>query len=87
MFITGLRKFPSVQSKIILNYCMDSTNWSIKKIINRYNLEKEKPIKFKLYDNKNNDKDNDKNPNLNIYSFLIFFSLSSLGVYFYKKLK
>jgi hypothetical protein len=91
MFITGLRKYPSFQSKNILNYCMDSTNWSIKKMINKYNLEKEKPIKFKLHNNKdyNKDynKDDDINPIFNIYSFLIFLSVSSLGVYFYKKLK
>jgi len=73
----------------ILDYCMKSTQDSIRKIIKTKNLEKEnKYYNVKLFDNNydNNDDDNRRHF-FSYYNLLLFLSISSIGIYFYKKLK
>jgi hypothetical protein len=67
-----------LQIKINLNY----TNESIRKITEKYNLEKNKPtIKNPLAVD-----EDDAKPNLNFYNFLLFLSISTISIYFYKRL-
>ena len=62
-----------------LNYY---TNESIRKITEKYNLERNKPtIKNPLAVD-----EDDAKPNLNFYNFLLFFSISTITIYFYKRL-
>jgi hypothetical protein len=62
-----------------LNYY---TNESIRKITEKYNLEKNKPtIKNPLAVD-----EDDAKPNLNFYNFLLFLSISTISIYFYKRL-
>ncbi len=62
-----------------LNYY---TNESIRKITEKYNLERNKPtIKNPLVVD-----EDDAKPNLNFYNFLLFLSISTITIYFYKRL-
>ena len=73
----------------ILDYCMKSTQDSIRKIIKAKNLEKEKNFyNLKLFNNNydNNDDDNRRHF-FSYYNLLLFLSISSIEIYFYKKLK
>jgi hypothetical protein len=65
----------------IYDYCKRSTQESVKKITEKYNLERNKP-KF----NNPLDDDGNKKPELNLYSFLVFLSISTIGYYLYKRL-
>jgi hypothetical protein len=73
---------PYILNKNLRNYCINSTNESIKKLTERYNNKKYIPnVKI----NYNND-DNYK-PNVNLNSFLLFIALSSISFFIYKRLK
>jgi hypothetical protein len=64
------------------NISLNCTNDSIRKITEKYNLEKNKPIiKHPL----SVDED-DAKPRLNFYKFLLFLSISTITIYFYKRL-
>lgn len=68
-------------NKTISDYCRKSTNESIQKLTEKYNLERNKPkIKNPL------DEYEDK-PNFNFYGFLAFLSISTMTIFFYKRLK
>ena len=62
-----------------LNYY---TNESIRKITEKYNLERNKPI----IKNQLAVDEDDAKPNLNFYNFLLFLSISTITIYFYKRL-
>jgi len=92
MFITGLNRYTKSYNKNILDYCMKSTQDSIKRMVEKNILEKEKEKKFVKFNLYNNDDDDDNNNNNNKFNFtyynlIIFLSISSIGIYFYKKLK
>jgi hypothetical protein len=87
MFSIGYKRNTFLYDKSLLEYCMKSTQDSIKRIIEKKKLGKKnynvkEIIKIKLEDD-----DNNKNPQLNFNVFLVFLSISSLGFYFYKKIK
>lgn len=63
------------------DYCKQSMDESIRKINEKYNLERNKLKIVNPFDNKNND-----NPDFNIYSFLTFLSISTITFLFYKRL-
>ena len=71
-------------NKNLSDYFRISTNESIRKLIEKQNLERNKP-KFKNLFN-NDDDDNDK-PKFDVYDFLFFLSLSIVSIYIYKRLK
>jgi hypothetical protein len=72
------------RSKSIRDYCMNSTNEYIKKITQRYNLERnDKLIKI---NNPLNDDKNDK-PERKFDKLIIFLSISTIGLYLYRRLK
>jgi hypothetical protein len=80
MFMVGCKRYPILYNKSILDYCMKSTQESIKKMTEKKSLEKE--IKqFQCND------DDDNNSSFNFYRLLLILYVSSLGIYFYKKLK
>lgn len=85
MFMAGINNCKKIYNKPIWEYCVKSTQDSIRKMTEKYNLEKEKIfIKFKLDDSE----DDNKKPVLNsVYGFLVILSVSSLGIFLYKKLK
>ena len=62
-----------------LNYY---TNESIRKITEKYNLERNNPI----IKNPLAVDEDDAKPNLNFYNFLLFLSISTITIYFYKRL-
>lgn len=68
--------------KTINDYCIHSTDQSIKRITDKYNLERNK-LQIK---NPFNDEDKDK-PIINIYSIFTFLSISTLAFFLYKRLK
>ena len=76
-------KIPQVMNKTLYDYCKKSTQDSVKKLTEKYNLEKNKP-KFKNPLDKNDD--NGK-PEFNFYSFLAILSISTIGFLIYKRLK
>ena len=67
--------------KTINDYCRYSTDQSIKRISDKYNLERNK-LQIK---NPFNDEDEDK-PRINIYSIFAFLSISTLAFFLYKRL-
>jgi len=68
--------------KTMNDYCKNSTNKSIQKMTDRYNLERNK-LKIK---NLFNDEDTDK-PKISIGSILSFLSISTFVFFLYKRLK
>lgn len=88
-------------NKSLNEYCKKSTMDSIKKKVEYYNLERNKPnLKFTLDINQNNDNngdndngdndddDNDDNKNkpiLNLYTFIGFLSISTIAILIYKR--
>lgn len=71
-------------SKSVRDYCMNSTNEYIKKITQKYDLERNDKL-IKINNPLNNDK-NDK-PEHNFESFIFFLSISTIGLYLYRRLK
>lgn len=76
-------KRPVYVNKSLSEYCTKINNESIMKLTEKYSLERKNP-KFK---NPLGDEDGPKKPELNFYHFLIFLSISSITIYFYKRLK
>jgi hypothetical protein len=78
MLSSCLFKKPIYKNNTIQDYCRKSTQMSIAKLTEKYNLERNKPkIKNPLANN---------NREFNIYNFIIFLSISSITFYFYKRL-
>jgi hypothetical protein len=75
--------FPNNQK--MREYCIKSTNDSIRKMTEKYNEER-KSIKHNVYDLSVITKDDNPNPNPNdiIISIICFLSSTSLFYYFYK---
>lgn len=75
-----------VKSQMIINkdlsdYCKKTTNESIQKITEKYKLERIKPKISKFGDN------DDEKPKFNFLNLLIFLSISTITIYFYKRVK
>ena len=87
MFSIGYKRNTFLYDKSILEYCMKSTEDSIKRIIEKKNLEKKNATVKEILKIKLEDDDNNKNPRFNFNVLLVFLSISSLGFYFYKKIK
>ena len=70
-------------NKTLYEYCKRSTQESIKRLTEKYNLEKNKPkIKNPLDEN-----DDSGKPEFNFYGFVVFLSISTIGLIIYKRLK
>lgn len=82
MFTFGKPRKQLIINKSLNDYCMKSTQESIKKIIEKSNLERNKENINNILD----DNDENKKPELNLYSFFIFLSISSIGFILYKRL-
>lgn len=76
-------KRPVYVNKSLSEYCTKINNESIRKLTEKYSLESKNP-KFK---NPLGDEDSPKKPEFDFYHFLLFFSISSITIYFYKRLK
>jgi len=74
-------------NKKINEYCRDSTNKSIKRITDSYNLERNK-VNFKdiFNDDYEDEKDKD-NYTTCILSIFAFLSISTLAFFLYKRIK
>ena len=73
---------PVYFNKSLSEYCTKTTNESIRKLTEKCNLERNKPkIKNPLED------DDSRNPEIKIYNYLLFLSISSIAIYFYKRIK
>lgn len=68
--------------KTINDYCRYSTDQSIKRITDRYNLERNKPQIKNSFNYEHEDK-----PRINIYSIFAFLSISTLAFFLYKRHK
>ena len=69
-------------NKNISDYCRKSTEESIRKKTEKYNLEwKNQMLNTTIISNNDNN-----NPDFKIYTFLLFLSISSISFYFYKRL-
>lgn len=75
-------KTPYLLNKTINDYCKHSVNESIKRITDRYNLETNKVNIINPFD-----EEDDNKHRTNIYSILAFLSISTLVLFFYKRLK
>ena len=71
-------------NKTINDYCRHSTNESIKRITDRYNLERSKVNIKNIF---NDEHEDDDKPKINIYSILGFLSISTLAFFLYKRIK
>jgi hypothetical protein len=78
-----LMKRPLYVNNSLKDYCSKSTNESIRKLTDKYNLERNKQKLEILLD----DDDRDEIPEFNFLNLLFFLSISSVTFYFYKKLK
>ena len=68
-------------NKNMSDYCRKSTNESIQKLTEKYNLERNKTKITNPYDE-------DKcKPKINIYGFFTFLYISLMTFFFYKRLK
>lgn len=81
MFNCFVRKPLYPINKKLNDYCKKTMDDSIRKLNEKYNLERNKPKFTNPFDDENNDK-----PNLNIYGFITFLSISTIAFLFYKRL-
>ncbi len=65
------------------DYCNKTTNESIRKLTEKYNLERKNPQYTKLI----YDEDGNQTPNFDFLNFLFFLSVSSITFYFYRRLQ
>jgi len=72
---------PIYFNKSLSNYCTRTTNESIKKITDNYNLERNKPKVINLLKNNNNN----GNPGIIFCRFLIFLYTSYVVLFFINK--
>jgi|LakMenE18May11ns_1017448.scaffolds.fasta_scaffold9933032_5 hypothetical protein len=83
MLSSCLFKKPFFVNKSLQDYCRKSTEESIKKISERYNLERNKPkINIPLDDENSSNK-----PEINYYGLFTFLSVTTLAIFLYKRLK
>lgn len=75
-------KIPQVMNQALFEYCTRSTQESVRKITEKYNLERNKP----KFNNPLEDNGNDK-PQPNFYGFLILLSVSTIGFILYKRIR
>jgi hypothetical protein len=73
-------KIPQLMNNTMYDYCKRTTQDSIRKITEKYNLERN--IKNRLDDN-----DDIGQPQNNFYGFLFFLSISTIGILLYKQVK
>jgi len=67
----------------IYDYCKRSKQESVKKITEKYNLERNKPkINIPLDDENSSNK-----PEINYYGLFTFLSVTTLAIFLYKRLK
>jgi len=72
---------PKIFNQKLHDYCLKSTNDSIKKKVEMYNEERKNGlVKFNLL---KNSFDDDDDPNKNIIPFICFLSISSFLMYIY----
>jgi hypothetical protein len=76
-------KKPLYLNNGLRDYCNKTTNESIRKLTEKYNLERNIQKNAILLDCD----DNDERPNINLLNFLLFLSVSSITFYFYKRLQ
>jgi hypothetical protein len=82
MLCSNLKR-PFFFNKSLQDYCLKSTNESIKKMIEKCDEERKyKSIKFNLT---TNDSCPEPNNNNNIIPFICFLSISSFLLYFYNR--
>jgi hypothetical protein len=74
---------PLILNKKICDYYRNSTNESIRRLIEKNKSEKNK-LETKIYLSSNDDKNNN---NPIIYKFIFFFTFTSIAFYLYKRLK
>ena len=80
--LTCFQKKPFLfYNKKLADYCKKITDDSIKRLTEKYNLERNKPKITTLLD------DDDDEPKFNLYGFIGFLSISSLLFCFYKRIK
>jgi hypothetical protein len=77
-------KQPYLFNKTISDYCKNSTNESIKKITDKYNLERRNITIINPF---NNEYEDDNKSKITMYSILVFLSISTIGFFFYKRIK
>jgi hypothetical protein len=82
MISTLLFKKPICVNRSLHDYCRKSTEESIRKQTEKYNLERNKPTLNPVF----NKYDINNTPEFNIYTFLLFLSMSTISFYFYKRL-
>jgi hypothetical protein len=81
--LTSLTRRHKIFNKKLHDYCLNSTNESIKKLSEKYNREKKyKDIELNLVTNDLNP-NNSNNPNNPIIPLFCFLSISSLIYYFF----
>jgi hypothetical protein len=77
-------KTPLNINNSLRDICTKSTNESIRKLTEKYNLERKKPqFKTLIYD----DSGGDEVPNFVFLNFILFLSISSITFYFYRRLQ
>jgi hypothetical protein len=81
--LCSILKRPNFFNKSLHDYCLKSTNNSIKKIIENCDEERKyKSVKFNLTTNESCPEPNNNN---NIIPFIYFLSISSFLLYFYNR--
>jgi len=82
MLINSQNRPLFLYNKNLNDYCKKSTSESIKRLTEKFTLERKK-VKI---NNPLEDDDSDK-PNINFWGFFIILSISTFGMYFYKRIK
>ena len=75
-------KIPQVMNNVLYEYCKRSTQESVRKLTEKYNLERNKPKIINPLQDNNGDK-----PPYNFYGFFAILSISTFGFLLYKRLR
>ena len=83
MLSSCLFKKPIFVNKSLQDYCRKSTEDSIKKISERFNLERNKP----KINNPLDDENSRNKLEFNLHGLFAFLSVTTMAFFFYKRLK
>lgn len=82
--LSFMTRRPVYFNKSLSEYCTKTTNESIRKLTEKFNLERNKP---KIKNPLEEEDDDSEKPEINFYHYLLFLSISSIAIYFYKRIK
>jgi len=76
-----------INNNSLADYCMKSTQESIKRMVEKNDLKKKNEKMKNILNEHGNSNNNNNNKEINFYRIIAFLSISSLAFLYYKRIK